>query len=1431
MAPKKKQQQQKQKNNKPQPSSSSVGPKLQISAENEQRLRRLLLNNTAAISAARPTAEESQSLSKAQIAKKLKSVYEMLSCEGFSDDQIERALSYLKDAATFEAALDWLCLNLSRSELPIKFRDGSSLHTGGSIGVISAAQENWTAPADTSARYEDEASKFSIIAKGHRDVNDSLDLNEPSQADWIRQYMVKEEEEMEDETWEDTFSDEGTGKKVAEPKSSDSIILEYQAARLEAISAKGRGDKKSQEAASTRIRMLKQEMTDLGISDTLMSEIGNVEASCLVYQAENSNSVDKTDFIAVKDAMEQSGGEVTEKSADIPVSGVAATEEELSDTELGSFFMEDDSSNAVRPPEVSKVQKKLRGRGRPSKTDLVKLEGIWKEGDPQKIPKAILHQLCQRSGWDPPKFDRVGKKGSGFNYSVSVVRKTTGRGKSRKAGGLITLQLPGQDETFETAEEGQNRVAAFALCRLFPDMPVEFLIPEPYSSLIAQWEEGDSSNSVEDTLTSRRVGFVDSLLKTDSSVEMASVDVADNSNQDESVESEAEQFPTAGLQSDKTLKDKKSFSLKGELEKKRKMTKYKSMMESRATLPIAKSKDAILRSLKHNNVLVVCGETGSGKTTQVPQYILDDMIDAGYGGHCNIICTQPRRIGAVSVAERVAEERCEPAPGLDGSLVGYQVRLDSARNDETKLLFCTTGILLRHIAGNRGFHGVTHVIVDEVHERSLLGDFLLVVLKNLLEKQSSQGSQTLKVILMSATVDSSLFSKYFGGCPVITAEGRTHPVSTYFLEDVYEKIQYRLPSDSPACLGFETFGRESISGSINNRRGKKNLVLSSLGDETLLSEECMNPHYNASSYQSYSEQTRLSLMKLNEEVIDYDLLEDLVCYIDDNCGDGAILVFLPGVSEIYRLHDKLAASYRFGGHSSEWLLPLHSSVAAIDQKKVFSKPPKNIRKVIMATNIAETSITIDDVVFVIDSGKHKEYRYDPRKKLSMMVEDWISQANAKQRRGRAGRVKPGTCFCLFTRHRFEKLMRRFQVPEMLRMPLVELCLQIKLLSLGDLKSFLSKALEVPKDEAIISAVTSLKEVGAVDVNEELTPLGRHLAKLPVDLLLGKMMLYGAIFGCLSPILSVAAFLSYKPPFVRQKDERESVERSKLAILMDRSDGSSSADDYERQSDHIIMLISYQKWEKILRERGTKAAQSFCSSHSLSSSVMHMIRDMRVQLGILLADIGLIHLPKSNQNRKKGNWDGWFSDPSQSFNKYANHPAIVKAILCAGLYPNVAATEEGIHAPAVGNLRQYLRPVSKGSPAWYDGRREVYIHPSSVNGDSKAFQHPFLVFLEKVETNKVFLRDTTIISPYSLLLFGGTINVQHQIGLVTVDGWLKISAPAQTGVLFKQLRLTLQSVLDDLIKKPQTAAVDNEVVQSIIHLLLEEAKTQERALKQ
>lgn len=1516
MAPKKQQKGQKKDGKGKSGGDSKSGPQVRLSAQNEQKLRRLLQNNAAANRASVPSSSSSSAagnemvMSEAQRTKRLLNIYDKLACEGFTSEQIERALSALpgSEGMALETVLDWLCLNIPGNELPLKFSSGVSVleHEGAekSVNVISAARADWV-PSVVQSEESREEPVSEIALKPKANVKDEKkELVQAEGADWIRRYMSQQDESenehgtsdgeaSNDSDWEMwTESSERTRRKTirtaVDPATRAlSAVAEFQAARQAAMEAKAEGDKEKQMLAGRLIRELKQEMISLGVSEDILSSSTTIQhmrptkldkaqvgdgscskeeniptggrgeeiadmssmANCLDHNSEvrrsmlKSGTIDKvTAFIdgtIMENKLVKPDGEILVSCQADPVIASMASgggEEEQEAEEMLGLFNEDVVPDENLPGSIMEMQKKekvfawAQGQASERKQDRQKKGGKSSyQEDITKQPKAILQQQCQKSGWEAPKYEKISGRGNAFSYSLSIIRPTTGRGKNKKVGGVLNFQFPDPDYVFESADDAQNGVATLALFHLFPDLPLYQIVAEPYRSPCLKWRAnaGEETTKQEDSEDARRAVFVKSLVNAADASHSNPKDGRGEGFDHEEVTDRSNEtnlaFGSNTLREERSGSDKKaeSYSLKKEFEEKMKMKKFKMMLEAREALPMAESKMQLLELMRKNDVVVVSGETGCGKTTQVPQYILDDMILSGQGGFCNIICTQPRRIAAISVAERVADERCEPPPGSYGSLVGYQVRLDKAWNPRTRLLFCTTGILLRRIAGDSDLKDISHIIVDEVHERSVLGDFLLIILKDILERRSITKSSKLKLIVMSATVDASLFSHYFGDCPVITAKGRTHPVTSFFLEDVYENLEYRLASDSPAALTNSTIPKKKVAKNIvDNSRGKKNLIKSGWGDENILEQDVVNLHYDENIYLNYTERTRQNLKVLNEDVIDYDVLEDLIRHIDEYYERGAILVFLPGMAEIQILLDRLAVSHQFRGAASEWLLPLYSSIAPTEQRKVFLSPPENIRKIVVATNIAETSITIDDVVYVIDCGKHKENHYNPQRRMSSMVEVWISQANAKQRRGRAGRVKPGVCFCLYTKYRYERLLRPFQVPEMLRVPLVELCLQIKSLSLGDVGSVLGKAMEPPREESVRSAIATLYEVGAIEGDEQLTSLGHHLAKLPVDVRIGKMMLHGAVFGCLAPILTIAACLSYKSPFISPKDEKSNAERAKLSLLSEKTDSGIGGNIASgQQSDHLLLVISYNRWVKILRQRGGTAARDFCRSYFLSSPTLYMLRDMRIQFGSLLADIGFIELPKV-ANKKKDDIDKWLDDLSKPFNIYSHHSPIIKSILCAGLYPNVASIEDYIKAGHVGSA-----PSKR--PCWTDGRREVFIHPTSINSRTSEFRHPFMVFLDKVETSKVFLRDTTIISPYALLLFGGSISIQHQTGSVTVDSWLKMNATAQTAVLFKKLRLALRSILQELLQKPKERATvaESEVIRSITQLLIDEEKPQ------
>lgn len=376
---------------------------------------------------------------------------------------------------------------------------------------------------------------------------------------------------------------------------------------------------------------------------------------------------------------------------------------------------------------------------------------------------------------------------------------------------------------------------------------------------------------------------------------------------------------------------------------------YLHMLNSRSGLPIWSFKEELLDAIESNPVVIVCGETGCGKSTQVPAFILESELSNGRA--CKVYCTEPRRISAVSLARRVSEELGERRGdvGTLRSLVGYAIRLESRTTPQTRLVYATTGIVMRMLERSDDLEDITHIVLDEVHERTIDSDFLLIILRKLMVRRPE-----LKVVLMSATVDAQRFSTYLNGAPIFDVPGRTYPVEIKFLEDAIEATNY---------------SKDHGSGSAASR--------AEVDDEDERPQTETNKPDTTVALRGYSAKTRSTLAQFDEYRIDYDLMVKLLETVANNrtyaSYSKAILVFLPGIAEIRRLNSMLVGHPAF---SHGWYVyPLHSTIATEEQEQAFLVPPAGTRKIVLATNIAETGITIPDVTCVIDTGKHKEMRH------------------------------------------------------------------------------------------------------------------------------------------------------------------------------------------------------------------------------------------------------------------------------------------------------------------------------------------------------------------------------------------------------------------------------------------------------------------------
>ncbi|XP_033149949.1 LOW QUALITY PROTEIN: ATP-dependent DNA/RNA helicase DHX36 [Drosophila busckii] len=699
---------------------------------------------------------------------------------------------------------------------------------------------------------------------------------------------------------------------------------------------------------------------------------------------------------------------------------------------------------------------------------------------------------------------------------------------------------------------------------------------------------------------------------------------------------------------------------------------FQERYRARLRLPTMAQAANIIDAVANNQVVLIVGSTGCGKTTQVPQILLDDAIGKGIGSQCRIVCTQPRRISAITVAERVSYERAEKI----GKSVGYQIRLEACKpRERASITYCTTGVLLHQLQSDPLMHNTSVLILDEIHERSVETDLLMGLLKLILPHRPA-----LKVILMSATVREQDFCDYFDQCPMFHIDGVMFPVQMLYLEDVLELTGYQFDSKREKrakSAAEQAEHRAMIEPYIRRVRGNF--------DKRVL------------------EQLRLP----ESEGCDIDFVSHLIYHICSREAEGAILVFMPGYDKISQLHSILEKPRTaLGQHWKDHLqlYTLHSMLPSVEQQAVFGRVPRGKRKVIISTIIAETSVTIDDVVYVINTGRTKVSSYDTETNIQALEEAWVTKANTQQRRGRAGRVQPGICYNLFSRAREER-MPEMPTPEILRSKLESILLSLKLMHIEDPYGFLQTLINPPAKEAISNGLALLKRIEALDSAGLLTPLGMHLAKMPIDPQMGKMMLMSTLFRCWDPISSAAAALSYKSPFYTPIGLERRVDETKRRLACN------------MRSDHLCLhntICAYRECGRAQRQR------DFCYNNFLSFMTLQQLERMKQQFAQLLHNYKFLSSSDCQHDKSNSN---------------SENVSLVRAIIGAGLYPNMA------HLHKARQIRNQVRTVHSMTT---DDGRHVNFHPSSVNSGEASFESNYFVYYQRQKSSALYLLDATMV---------------------------------------------------------------------------------------
>lgn len=654
-------------------------------------------------------------------------------------------------------------------------------------------------------------------------------------------------------------------------------------------------------------------------------------------------------------------------------------------------------------------------------------------------------------------------------------------------------------------------------------------------------------------------------------------------------------------------------------------------------LPVFQSLDAIKNAIDNNQVVIVCGETGSGKTTQLPQVCLAlNRGAAGLIGH-----TQPRRLAAMSVAGRIADELNETM----GDKIACKMRFTDNTTPHTLIKLMTDGILLAETQRDRFLTAYDTIIIDEAHERSLNIDFLLGYLKNLLPRRPD-----LKIIITSATIDAARFSQHFDNAPVLEVSGRAFPV----------EIRYRP-------------------------------------------------------------------FQLDDDEVEVEMPEAIANAIDELPTSGDILVFLPGEREIRETADFLRKL-----HANDEILPLFARLSNTEQQKIF-RPNGENRRIILATNVAETSLTVPNIHFVIDTGLARVKRYSPRKKVEELQIEKISQAAAKQRAGRCGRLAAGICIRLFDEDDF-KARPEYTDPEILRSNLASVLLRMSALKLGDIDAF--PFIEKPDNRYVNDGYQLLQELGAMDNQRQITAIGKNMAKLPIDPKIARMLLAAVKHHALAEVLVIVAALSIPDPRERPADCKDLADKARERF-------------YDKNSDFLVYLNIWDSFQK-QRDNGDSNRQllAWCRQYFLSYLRMREWRDLHKQLAQTVVELNLareedcFRQPESVVQNKVQQID--IHNKNADLSAQFKQKALDKKQRRQTNKGRKQATYEAIHRSLLTGLTANIGLKSPDGNDYLSSRgTHFYIFPASAlfKGNAK-----WLIAAELTETSKIYARDNAKIEP-------------------------------------------------------------------------------------